>query len=113
MIATGESQEGMTDEEIVTNTLMLLLAGHLPMRNAIGNAVWLLLSRPEQAAAVARDLVAAGGQSGSSADRNGSPQNRDLMSNTRKVDDHVALSDSHDELREQRYPRRRLLQSAK
>ncbi len=56
MIAAGGSPQGMTDEEIVANTIMLLLAGHLPVRNAIGNAVWLLLSHPEQAAAVRRDL---------------------------------------------------------
>ncbi len=56
MIAAGGSSQGMTDEEIVANTIMLLLAGHLPVRNVIGNAVWLLLSRPEQMAAVRSDL---------------------------------------------------------
>ncbi|MGI8506715.1 MAG: cytochrome P450 [Solirubrobacteraceae bacterium] len=56
MIAAGGSRPGMTDHEIVANTIMLLLAGHLPVRNAIGNAVWLLLSRPGHAAAVRRDL---------------------------------------------------------
>jgi cytochrome P450 len=49
---TGERE---TEEDIIANTLMLLLAGHLPVRNLIGNAIWLLLSHPDQESAVRSD----------------------------------------------------------
>jgi cytochrome P450 len=36
--------------------MLLLLAGHLPVRNLIGNAIWLLLTHPEQESAVRSDF---------------------------------------------------------
>ncbi len=47
-----DSDNADAEEEIIANTVMLLLAGHLPVRNLIGNAVWLLLSRPDDEAAI-------------------------------------------------------------
>lgn len=38
----------IADEEIVGNTLLLLIAGHVAVRNLIGNVVWLLLQHPDQ-----------------------------------------------------------------
>ncbi|MEO8969084.1 MAG: cytochrome P450 [Solirubrobacteraceae bacterium] len=55
LAASGDEGDEITEDEIVGNTMLLLLAGHLPVRNLIGNAVWLLLSDPGQAAAVRRD----------------------------------------------------------
>ncbi len=55
MARSAAAADEITRDEIVGNTMLLLLAGHLPVRNLIGNAVWLLLSRPEQGAAVQRD----------------------------------------------------------
>ena len=55
MARQAASGDGITEDEIVGNTMLLLLAGHLPVRNLIGNAIWLLLSHPEQEAAVRRD----------------------------------------------------------
>src|SRR5215213_9318621 len=42
------TQGGITDDEIVGNTMLLLLAGHVAVRNLIGNVVWLLLTHPDQ-----------------------------------------------------------------
>src|SRR5262245_4446165 len=44
------TQGGITDDEIVGNTMLLLLAGHVAVRNLIGNLVWLLLTHPDQRA---------------------------------------------------------------
>jgi cytochrome P450 len=55
MLADTDPGDRETEEEIIANTLMLLLAGHLPVRNLIGNATWLLLSHPEQESAVRSD----------------------------------------------------------
>jgi cytochrome P450 len=54
MARSASSGDQFTEDEVVGNT-MLLLAGHLPMRNAIGNAVWLLLTDPDHEAMVRRD----------------------------------------------------------
>ncbi|MGL4620485.1 cytochrome P450 [Chroococcidiopsis sp.] len=40
----------VTDDEIVANAMLILLAGHLAVRNLIGNAIYLLLTHPEQRA---------------------------------------------------------------
>ncbi len=56
MAGLANSDAAVTDEEIVGNTMLLLLAGHLPVRNVIGNAIWLLLSHPDQRGAVRRNL---------------------------------------------------------
>jgi cytochrome P450 len=41
---------GLTDDEIIGNALMLLVAGHISVRNLIGNAICLLLTHPDQRA---------------------------------------------------------------
>jgi cytochrome P450 len=38
----------VSEEEIVSNAMLLLLAGHVAPRNLIGNAVYLLLKHPDQ-----------------------------------------------------------------
>jgi len=38
----------ITDEEILGNTLLLLIAGHVAVRNLIGNVVWLLIRHPDE-----------------------------------------------------------------
>lgn len=38
------------EDEIVANVMLLLLAGHVAVRNLIGNLLWLLLTRPERMA---------------------------------------------------------------
>jgi len=46
------SAEGasFTDEEIIANAMLLLLAGHVAVRNLIGNALYLLLTHPDELA---------------------------------------------------------------
>ncbi len=47
--ASAETGEGtITEDEIVANAMLLLLAGHVAVRNLIGNIVYLLLTHPEQ-----------------------------------------------------------------
>jgi cytochrome P450 len=55
MARLAASGDQLTEDEVVGNTMLLLLAGHLPVRNAIGNAVWLLLSDADHEAMVRRD----------------------------------------------------------
>jgi cytochrome P450 len=38
----------VTEEEVVGSTMLLLIAGHLPVRNLIGNVVWLLQQYPRE-----------------------------------------------------------------
>ncbi len=38
------------DDQIIANAMLLLLAGHVAVRNLIGNAIYLLLTHPEQRA---------------------------------------------------------------
>jgi cytochrome P450 len=50
-LASGQAAAGgLTDDEIVGNAMMLLVAGHISVRNLIGNAIYLLLTHPEQRA---------------------------------------------------------------
>jgi cytochrome P450 len=49
--ANGE----ITEEEIVGNTVLLLIAGHVAVRNLIGNVVWLLLEHPSEYRRVLED----------------------------------------------------------
>ncbi len=56
LLAHTDPDDRQTEEQIVANTMLLLLAGHLPVRNLIGNAVWLLLRNPDQEQAVRNDL---------------------------------------------------------
>jgi cytochrome P450 len=44
-----EAEEGgLTEDKIVANAMLLLLAGHVAVRNLIGNFVYLLLTHPDQ-----------------------------------------------------------------
>ncbi len=45
----------ISEEEIVSNAMLLLLAGHVAPRNLIGNAVYLLLKHPDQLAKLRED----------------------------------------------------------
>lgn len=48
-VANAEDEQGaLTEEEIVANAMLLLLAGHVAVRNLIGNIVYLLLTHPDQ-----------------------------------------------------------------
>lgn len=38
----------VTEDEVIGNTMLLLIAGHLPVRNLIGNVVWLLAQNPRE-----------------------------------------------------------------
>lgn len=42
----ARTQRDFSDGELVGNAMLLLLAGHIAVRNFIGNAVWLLLQHP-------------------------------------------------------------------
>ncbi len=42
----------ISEDEIVANAMLLLLAGHVAPRNLMGNLVWLLLTHPDQFAKV-------------------------------------------------------------
>jgi cytochrome P450 len=46
-LANAKTEE-ITEDEIVANTMLLLLAGHVAPRNLIGNAIYLLLTHPDQ-----------------------------------------------------------------
>jgi cytochrome P450 len=46
LVQAGHGSGGLTSEEIAGNAMLLLLAGHVAVRNLIGNAVYLLLSYP-------------------------------------------------------------------
>ncbi|OAI54365.1 hypothetical protein AYO44_03595 [Planctomycetaceae bacterium SCGC AG-212-F19] len=49
ILAGAHDGEGkLTDDEIAGNVMLLLLAGHVAVRNLIGNALYLLLTHPEQ-----------------------------------------------------------------
>jgi cytochrome P450 len=43
-------ENGLLEDEIIGNVMLLLLAGHVAVRNLIGNAIYLLLTHPEQLA---------------------------------------------------------------
>jgi cytochrome P450 len=49
VMAAAAAEGEITDEEIVGNTLLLLIAGHVAVRNLIGNVIWLLLVHPPEA----------------------------------------------------------------
>jgi cytochrome P450 len=55
LAAAQRRGEPLTEAEIVGNTLFLLLAGHIAVRNLIGNAIHLLLTHPEARAALGAD----------------------------------------------------------
>jgi cytochrome P450 len=56
ILAKAEAEQGgPTEDEIVGNTMLLLLAGHVAVRNLIGNVVYLLLIHPDQCANLQTD----------------------------------------------------------
>ena len=54
-LAAVAADGGLTDDEVAGNVMLLLLAGHVAVRNLVGNALWLLLTRPEPFARVKAD----------------------------------------------------------
>src|SRR5512142_2048788 len=48
LMAAASAENEITEDEIVGNTLLLLIAGHVAVRNLIGNVVWLLLEHPSE-----------------------------------------------------------------
>ncbi len=55
LMAAASADGEITDDEIVGNTLLLLIAGHVAVRNLIGNVVWLLLQHPGEYERLRRD----------------------------------------------------------
>jgi len=55
LVQAQEDGQGLTEEEILANCIVLLIAGHETTRNLIGNAVYLLLTHPEQLTRLRRD----------------------------------------------------------
>lgn len=55
MAALSGTADGITENEIVANTMLLLLAGHIAVRNLLGNVVWELIQHPAEGAAVRAD----------------------------------------------------------
>jgi cytochrome P450 len=50
LINASAEEASFTDEEIIANAMLLLLAGHVAVRNLIGNALYLLLTHPDELA---------------------------------------------------------------
>jgi cytochrome P450 len=48
LMAGAASGGEITEDEVIGNTMLLLIAGHLPVRNLIGNVVWLLAQNPRE-----------------------------------------------------------------
>ncbi|QIN82320.1 cytochrome P450 [Rubrobacter tropicus] len=54
-LLAGADPAEISEEEVVANAMLLLLAGHVAPRNLIGNAVYLLLTHPDQFAKLKED----------------------------------------------------------
>ncbi len=50
MLTPADEKDALSDDEMVGNAMLLLLAGHIAVRNFIGNAIWLLVQHPDQMA---------------------------------------------------------------
>ena len=48
LAAAGQAPGGISDDEIVGNAMLILIAGHIAVRNLIGNVLYLLFTYPEQ-----------------------------------------------------------------
>jgi cytochrome P450 len=48
VMAAAVRNREIGEQEIVGSAMLLLIAGHLPVRNLIGNVVWLLLEHPAE-----------------------------------------------------------------
>lgn len=57
MLAMERAGAGLVEDELVGNAMLLLLAGHIAVRNFIGNAVWLLFRHPGEVAAARADAA--------------------------------------------------------
>jgi cytochrome P450 len=59
LMARAARTEGLSEQEAIGSTMLLLIAGHLPVRNLIGNVVWLLGRHPDDHERVraARDMI--------------------------------------------------------
>jgi cytochrome P450 len=57
MIAAQEQRDALTDSELLSNSLLLLLAGHETTTNLIGNGTLALLRHPEQWQALLADAA--------------------------------------------------------
>ena len=55
LIAVEEQGDTLTEEELIANCLLLLVAGHETTTNLIGNGLTALLSHPDQAARLRQD----------------------------------------------------------
>ena len=55
LIAVEEQGDRLTEEELIANCLLLLVAGHETTTNLIGNGLLALLTHPEQAARLRQD----------------------------------------------------------
>ena len=55
LIAAEEQGDRLTEEELIANCLLLLVAGHETTTNLIGNGLYALLSHPDQAALLRED----------------------------------------------------------
>jgi cytochrome P450 len=47
-LGTLKTEGGMSDDEILGNAMLLLVAGHYAPRNLMGNLVWLLAEHPDE-----------------------------------------------------------------
>src|SRR5262249_44729772 len=52
LLQAASKDSTLSDDDIVANAMVLLLAGHVAVRNLIGNAVYLLIHHPDQMAEV-------------------------------------------------------------
>jgi cytochrome P450 len=55
LVNAQAKEPDFTEDDIVANAMLLLLAGHVAVRNLIGNAVFLLLKHPDQLTRVKAD----------------------------------------------------------
>ena len=55
LIQVEEQEDRLTEEELIANCLLLLVAGHETTTNLIGNGLYALLSHPDQAAWLRQD----------------------------------------------------------
>jgi len=55
LMAAACTNGEITADEIVGNTVLMLIAGHIAVRNLIGNVVWLLIEHPSEYSRVRED----------------------------------------------------------
>ena len=57
MLAAGEKEGSLSRDEVLGNTLLLLVAGHQTTINLIGNGILALLRHPDHWAQLQRDAT--------------------------------------------------------